>query len=243
MTPNQTATATAEGIVSVGTAWMTNGDTYKRGAELGFAGLDFYVTGRGGTLGDVDADVVVATFGFFEPTMIRTNWEQGIKVMPPRKAANEFAACGHRFAEERLGDDVDAARLAELAGRVVATASPVGAPLFAAWRQLPVPESPKAAAVHHLNGLRELRGGLHVGAVLAAGLRPLDAVLVKAPFMAGLFGWPEPYDDASALGDTWQQAEDGTNRAVEAAFAVLDDDEQQQFVSLVVAAHASIAKK
>ena len=51
MTPNETATATAEGIVSVGTAWMTNGDTYKRGTELGFAGLDFYVTGRGGTLG------------------------------------------------------------------------------------------------------------------------------------------------------------------------------------------------
>ena len=104
-----------------------------------------------------------------------------------------------------------------------------------------MPDAPKAAALHHLNGLRELRGGLHIGAVLAAGLRPLEAVLVKAPFMAGIFGWPEPYDDVSALGDSWQQAEDGTNLAMEAVFAPLDDADRAELVLLVEAVHGAIS--
>jgi hypothetical protein len=243
MTPIETAARTAEGIVTLGTAFMMDGDTYTRGAELGFTGLDFYIVGRGGVLGDVDADIVVACFGYFEPTMIRTNWEAGTKVLGPRRAAEEFAACGHRFAERRFPDDLDVTRLADLAGRVVESASAAGAPLFAGWRRLPVAGAPKARALHHLNALRELRGGLHIGAVRAAGLRPLDAVLVKAPVMAGLYGWPEPYDDVSALGDTWQHAEDGTNRAMADAFSVLDARERAELCHLVGAVHAAVTNR
>lgn len=222
---------------------MVDPSTFARGAELGFAGVDFYVAGRGGVLGEVDPDVIVATFGFFEPTMVRDNWAAGCKVMPPLQAAAEFAACGHRFAEEHVPDDVDSARLAELAGRISDAASPVGAPLFAAWRKLDVPSSPKSAALHHLNALRELRGAMHLAGVLSVGMNPKDALLVKSAFMAPIFGWSGPFDDVSHLSDTWQQAEDATNRAVAVTFEVLDESEQAAFVELTRAFHAGMAKR
>ena len=61
------AAQTAGAVSSVGSHFMLDGTTYAHGAGLGFAGLDFYVGGRGGVLGDVDADVVAAAFAFFEP--------------------------------------------------------------------------------------------------------------------------------------------------------------------------------
>ena len=73
------ATATAGPVSAVGSHFMLDGNTYKRGAELGFQGLDFYAAGRGGVLGDVDADVVAAAFAFFEPGHVRTQWEQGTR--------------------------------------------------------------------------------------------------------------------------------------------------------------------
>ena len=74
------ATATAAPVSTVGSHFMLDGNTYKRGAELGFQGLDFYVAGRGGVLGDVDADVVSAAFTFFEPDSVRALWLQGTTV-------------------------------------------------------------------------------------------------------------------------------------------------------------------
>lgn len=240
MTPNETANRTAPGIGDLGSKFMLDSATYKRGAELGFAGLDFYVVGRGGVLGDVPADVVTAAFGFFEPATVRSNWEAGTQVLPPRRAAEEFAGCAHRYAEEHFPDTLDAGRLADLAGRVLAAADVAGAPLFGGWRSLPVPDSPKARALHHVNGLRELRGGLHIGAVLAAGLRPLDAVLLQTPHMAPIFGWPEPHADVSGLADVWQQAEDATDRAMAAAFDVLDERERAELCELVDEAHDAV---
>jgi hypothetical protein len=232
------ATETASAVSSIGSHFMMDGGTYKRGAELGFAGLDFYVAGRGGVLGDVDADVVAAAFTFFEPDHIRTQWELGRAVMPAAKAADEFAACCHAWAEAHVPDDLDAGRLAELAGRVVAGARPACAPIFAAWRALPVPTSPKAAAVHQMNALRELRNGLHAASVVAAGLTPVDAVALRTPHMAPLFGWSE-LPDTSEVGAPWEQAEAATNRAMAHAFEVLDEAERDELVELANALHAA----
>src|SRR5688500_19301828 len=103
------AAATAGAVSAVGSHFMLDGNTYKRGAELGFQGLDFYVTGRGGALGDVDADVVSAAFTFFEPSAVRTLWDQGTSVMPASRAALEFAACCAAWGDAHVPDDLDAA--------------------------------------------------------------------------------------------------------------------------------------
>src|SRR5690606_36984929 len=164
------ATTTAPAVSAIGSHFMLDGRTYAQGASLGFAGLDFYFCGRAGALGDVPADVVTAALTFFAPDHVRTQWEAGVAVMPPAKAAVAFAGCAATWAEARAPDDLDAGRLAEVAGRVVADARVAGAPVFAGWRTLEVPTDPKAAAVHRLNGLRALRFGLHAAAVLSTGL-------------------------------------------------------------------------
>jgi hypothetical protein len=231
-----TAQATAPAVSTVASHFMLDGKTYARGAELGFEGLDFYMAGRGGVLGNVDADVVSAAFTFFEPTAVRAQWDKGLSVMPPGEAAAAFAACGHAWAEEHVPDDLDAGRLAELAGQVVADARPACASVFAGWRALPVPSSPKAQALHHLNGLRELRLGLHGAAVIAAGLTPLEALSVKTPGMAPIFGWAE-LAEVDGLRDTWDGAEEQTTRAIAHAYEGLDDAGRSELVELAGALH------
>lgn len=231
------ATSTAPAVSTVGSHFMLDGNTYKRGAELGFEGLDFYVTGRGGVLGDVDADIVSAAFTFFEPTSVRTLWDKGLGVLPAGKAAEEFAGCCAAWAEEHVPDDLDAARLAELAGRVVAGARPACAAVFAGWRALEVPASPKAAAVHHMNALRELRNGLHGAAVITAGLTPLQAMSINAPHMVPLFGWPELAEVDGGLRSTWDTAEERTTAAIAHAYEGLSDGERDELSELAGAIH------
>ncbi|MGI8791738.1 MAG: SCO6745 family protein [Acidimicrobiales bacterium] len=241
MTPEETAAATADAISGIASRFMTDGNTFKYGASIGFQGLDFYVTGRGGVLGDVDADVVSACFAFFNPETVRAQWELGCKVMPPKAAAAEFAKAAYAWAERSLPDDLELARLAELAGKVVDGASPAGAPIFAGWRNLPVPTDARSAAIHHLNGLRELRGGLHNGAVLATGMAPLEALVVRTPQMAPIFGWMADLPDAEPHKASWQTAESATNRAFGRVFEALSSDERAEFSQLVLAADKASA--
>ena len=178
MEPVDTADATAAAVGSLAGNFMLDPGTYAKGAELGFSGVDFYVGGRAGVLGPVDADVVSAAFAFFEPGNVRTLWEQALGVMDPGEASSRFMACGHQWAIEHLGDGVDWARTAELLGAVCSAASPAVAPLFAAWRATPEPDGSdaKALALHRFNLMRELRNGVHAAAVVSSGLLPVEAL-------------------------------------------------------------------
>src|SRR5580704_5652762 len=124
---------TAPVIAYLPAGFMLDGATYERGGELGFDGIDFYVAGRGGALGEVDGSVVAAAFVFFEPEAIVERWERARKVMGPGESAGAFAGCLASWAHAHLGEGVDYGRLAELEGKVVTSASVAGAPLFAAW--------------------------------------------------------------------------------------------------------------
>ena len=136
---------------------MTAGTTYARGGELGFSGIDFYVLGRGGVLGDVDADVIAAGFIFWNPTQVRAQWETGRGVMAPDAAAREWAACCAAWGEANLPDVDGVDRLAELLTTVVDEASPAMAALFAGWRALPVPSSARVAETAPPSGVSSRR--------------------------------------------------------------------------------------
>lgn len=235
-----TATATAGAVSSVGSHFMLDGETYKKGAELGFSGLDFYATGRGGVLGDVDADVIAAAFAFFEPAYVRSQWDQGRGVMTPTEAAAAWAACCATWAEAHVSDDVDLGRLGALLDPVVATARPACAPVFSGWRALPVPTAPKAHVVHQMNALRELRHGLHSAAVVAAGMSPHQALSISSPHMAPIFGWAE-LADVEGLKPTRDAVEDATNVAIAHAFEGLDDAGRDELVALMGALVAGIS--
>lgn len=231
------AERTAPTVSALSSHFMLDAATYGVGGEAGFDGMDFYGAGRAGVLGDVTAEQVTACLVFFSPEVVRTAWEGSRSVMSRQAAAQLFAGCLVTWAADHLADDVDWARLAELADKIAASASISGAPVFAGWRALPVPDDPKAAALHHLNALRELRMARHGCAVIAVGLDVGEAVRFKSP-MAAIFGWEgDAGPGAAAL---WDEAEALTNRATDHDYAVLTADEADEFVALCDAATAAV---
>jgi hypothetical protein len=243
MTPEECAERTTPAISGLAANFMLDGATYAKGAELGFGGIDFYAAGRAGVLGELDADQVAESFGFMEPGTIATWVDQAKGVMAPQDAAAAFVGCAHDWADQHLGDDVDWSRVAELLGKVADAAPVDGLPLFRAWRDAPEPAADrgaKALALHRFHVVRELRNEIHVGAVREAGLSPVEAVMVKSPAMAPMFGWSELPEVGDEHRSKHDQAERATNQRMAAAFAGLDEAERDELVQLCDAALASV---
>jgi hypothetical protein len=240
-TPTETARASADAVRGLASLFMFDGRTYAGAAEAGYEGLAFYFCGRGGVLGDVDAAEVADAMVFFAPVTVAAGWVSGAAVESRAEAAARWAEACAAWARAHLPEDgLDLTRLAELAGRVVEAADPAGAPIFAGWRSLPVPDESRAAALHQLNALRELRNARHAVAVAEAGLQPLEAVMVRSAHMVGIFGWPEPHPEPDeAVTARWQAAEDVTDERFGVDLAVLSAAERAEFVDLAAAAAAA----
>lgn len=140
----------------------------------------FYFLGRGGVLGDgVDASVVTAAMGWFEPGFVRSQWTEGAEVASPRRTARHYAQACAEWGEKHLADIDHIARLVSLAERVADSAEGSGLPLFSGWRAEPRPELLSSRLIHLFFVLREWRGGLHLNATTAMGLGPVEAILTN----------------------------------------------------------------
>lgn len=234
----ETSDSVARLIGDLGAKFMMDPVVLMSGQHLGLAPLAFYFCGRGGVLGDVDADVVTAAFGFMAPDFVAANWSAGADV-PRRATALAFAAAAHSWGDQHLPGSHDLARIADLAERIAAAQSVPGLPLFAAWRALrpedvaPDP-SPNARAIHWLHVLRELRGGLHVAATVAEGLVGYEAALASGGTGTAKFlGWGDVDDRQGELKPRWQVAEDVTAELAARPFGVLTDAELGEFRELI----------
>jgi hypothetical protein len=228
-------------VGSVGGGYMLDPVTTERGAKFGLEFGEWYVLGRGGVLGAVDADVVIASFVYFEPSIVRAFWEAARAKREPAETALAYAEAARAWGRERIGSVSDLDELAALLGRVVDDASPVGAPLFGGWRAMPLPDDAPGRAMQLLHVLRELRGGRHAAAVIAGGLSPLEALTCGGPEQVPLFGWAEPAPNAAECTAAHDAAEDCTDRLMEPAFEVLDDGERARLVDLLEQAGAAAA--
>jgi hypothetical protein len=236
-------------IGRVGGAFMISREAKAFSQWTGLEGMSPYFRGRCGVLGEVHADVVVAAVGFFDPGYVRRSWE-GARGLPVAEAVQRYAEVCHGFARRKLAGfpEADAGRLAELLARVVAAADPHGAPLFAGWRAVPLPEDAVARAVQLAHVLRELRGGLHLVAVLASGVSPLDSVLsgMSETYPDGVanakfFGWPEPFGELGAdVLKRREEAERLTDVLTGPAFEVLTEAESAELTTLLNAADLTI---
>ncbi|MRH90164.1 hypothetical protein GFY24_22435 [Nocardia sp. SYP-A9097] len=241
------ASAVKDQIQQIGGGFMFSREAKAFAAGLGAQGfMQGYTRGRGGVLGDVDADVVTAAFGFFPADSVRVAWEATAEV-PAAKAAQGYLQACQDFGRRRLASFADSERLAELLDTVVSAADPAGVVLFAGWRALPQAEDAPARIMHLIHALRELRGGLHLMAVRAAGLAPRDAVLIagsplsSGPDQARFYGWPEPFGEITPeLKGRWMQAEALTDELIALVWAVLDEATAQEFVALLTACHATV---
>lgn len=235
MTPEETAAAVAGPIAATGGRFMMWIPALKKGTALGLPkGWYFYVAGRGGVLGDVDADVVAAAFVYFRRDWLREQWETAREVLNPLEAAAEYAAACQDWGREHLADVAGLDRLVTLLTRVADTADPAGAPLFAGWRSLPRPDDAPGATAQLLMAMREHRGGMHAMTVLSEGLTPLEAVVTGGgEGNAKFFNWPEPYPDPEPLRDAYAAAEARTTKLAARAYEVLDAGERAELAGLV----------
>jgi len=238
----EAAIASGDSINGLGSQFMLDLNTYAYGNELGFEGIDFYLSGRAGVLGDVPSSVAAAALVFFEPGYVDVAWKRSAPVMSRREAAEEFAGVSHRWAGEHVPDDFDAGRLAELAGVLADAASPAGAPLFAGWRTLREPSAdlPKALAIHRVNALRELRGAMHGAAILTQGISPHAAVARRTPYMLDIFGWQAPHPDKADVREPWAAAQAATEQAIAPVYEALTSSERGELVELVNALQTAV---
>ncbi|MCW2899329.1 MAG: uncharacterized protein JWO67_1594 [Streptosporangiaceae bacterium] len=236
------AAAVQDPIGGIGGAFMISREAKEYGRETGLDGWSPYLRGRCGVLGEVDADVVAAAVGFFPPSVVREGWEAG-RGLPAEKAAHRYATVCQEFGRRKLagGEEAGMGRLAELLEAIVVRADVIGTPLAAGWRAMPLPSDAPARVVQLAHVLRELRGGLHLVAVLSSGLTPLQSVLTSRSALvpsgednARFFGWPEPYTKPSA--DVRRRrtiAEQLTDGLMAPAFAGLRDDEASELIALL----------
>ncbi|MEQ1872327.1 MAG: evbL [Ilumatobacteraceae bacterium] len=228
----------------LGGQWMLHPEVLKPCRDFGYPhGYAYYVAGRGGVLGDVDSDVIAASFGFFEPSLVRLMWDLGVAVEGAAAAAKRYGDACAQFGRTRLAGFEGAERVSELAARVADSVDITGLPLFAGWRAQPRPEDAAGSAAFLMHVLRELRGGVHLVAVVATGLGPRAAVFASGGAeRAKQLGWAEPYDDLAEV--TKKPAEDLTDEVLTRLYsAVLSDDEAAELARLVADMRAHFEAK
>ncbi len=244
MDPIELVTTTSRLINEAGAVFMLHPESNELGTSNGFTHpFQFYTTGRGGVLGNVDADVVISAFGFFAPGLVRKFWETGSQVMAPRDAANLFARSSHEFARRHLTGVDGLDRLAELGEKIIDAADANALALFAGWRAEPLPDDAPARALSVLNVLREHRGSAHIVAVLASGLTPLQVKVSKLGDGAKMFGWKEWKEellDLDATSEKLGRVEELTDEIVVPAFSALSSSEAMEFCALITAVHAKL---
>lgn len=223
--------ARTDAIGSLGALHYFDADTIATGKEHGLDGFRFYFLGRGGVLGDVEPEVVVSAFGYWNPALITKMWNSAKERMAPREAARLYLSCAHDLARKRFADLDGLDTFCAAADQVIAAIHPAGLALYAGVAAEAMPDDAPARALHQCVALREARGSAHLVGVVAAGLAPRLAHAVKRPTEGKLFGWedePEPTDDDRAR---WDEAEELTLRQLERWFAILDDDGRAAFLT------------
>ncbi|MDZ7791717.1 MAG: hypothetical protein U5L08_14725 [Xanthomonadales bacterium] len=231
--PEATARRSAAAVSRVGAGFMSDPSLAQRGAELGYGGIDFYLAGRAGVLGEVGAAVATAALGFFAPGVVDPAWRRTASLLPRHAVAQEFAACAASWAEARLPLDADVVRLAELASALHRRAESAGAPIFAGWRALAVPDEPRQAVVHLCNGLREHRMACHLAALITARLDVADAVRFRSPDLVHHFGWSGELTDLASVRSRWAEAEACTDAVAGDLYATMPVGERAEFEHLV----------
>lgn len=228
----------------LGSKYMLDPATGEIGKAAGYSdGFAFYMAGRGGVLGDVDADVVYAAFSFFDRGVVRKMWERGVAVEGARSAGTRYAGAADAWGKAHLSGFANAARFNELAEKVVQNVDPCGLSLFAGLRNEPLPGDPIARTYRLVTLLRELRGCLHINAIAAEGLSGYEAVLTSdnGAFFAKLHGYQEPHPDVTHLVAARQRAEATTSRLMAQVYErALSGEERAEFARLAEELKASV---
>ena len=202
------------------------------GKSMGLKGMEFYVAGRGGSLGDCEGSVVAAAFGYFNPVIINAAWSLATAKQPARVIGDAHYEVAAHLGREKLTDLPGLTEFTAAMEKVFDAADPDGFALFAAFKSMPLAQDTPGRAMQLAASLREFRGSAHLIAIRAVGLTSKQAHYVKRPNDVKGFGWGE--DDAPVVDDQVRalmvEAEKLTDALCIPAYAVLNDAECKALV-------------
>jgi len=234
------AAAVARTIADIGSSFYFRPETVAVGKEHGLDGFRFYFLGRGGVLGDVEADVVLSAFGYFEPQLLARMWNSAKSKMKPRDCARLYIGCCHELGRSKLGDVDGLDAFCAAAGAVNDAIDPAGLSLYAGVAAEAVPDDLPARAMHLAMVLREARGSRHLLALVASGLSTRAAHQIHRPDDVSLFGWTDPPAVTDADRAAWAKAEAVTDALMAPSFAALDDSGRRDFADGAAAILAAL---
>jgi hypothetical protein len=235
--------STSVPIHDLGTSIYLSPDVFGWAAEWGYTNpFAFYFAGRGGMLGDVNADVVHAAMGWFAMDAVKSMFEEGAAVAGATGAAGHMAEAHGRWGRQHLSEVADLQPFVTVTEELVAGLDGSGLPLFAGWRSVTPEESVPGRAAQLIQMLREWRGGVHLVATTAVGLFPLEAILTnEGPGQAKFFGWSEPFPDCSSIMVKHTLAEEMTDQVMAGSLSrTLSPEKYSTFESGVSALRAAI---
>jgi hypothetical protein len=243
MNTDELIAETAPAIYTLGSAYYFVPPTLEAGKEAGLDGFRFYFLGRGGVLGDVEAQVIASAFGYFEPGLLKNMWDSGREVMAPREAARLHLRCAHDYGRAHFSQVGELDDFCAAAEAVIEATDPAGLTLYAGYTAEPLPDDLPARAMHLVVVLRELRGSAHLLAVVASGLTPKVAHYIKRPGEFSLFGWSEG-DEPTVTDDdrgAMLAAEELTDRLVRTSYDALDSFGRSSLVAGIERMEAAVA--
>ncbi len=239
MQPEALIAATAAPVNGLGAKFYFHPDSLAKGKEAGLDGFRLYIVGRGGVLGDCHADVVTSAFGYFNRGLVAKMWDSGRETVAPMDAAQLYLECNAELGRGVL-DDIEGLDAFCAAGEAVVDAvNPAGLTLFAATAAMPMPEDLPGRAMHLLVLHRELRGSIHLGAIIAQGLAAEHAHALRRPDDVKTFGWPEDLHVPDGAGEKLAAADAATDLVNADAYRVLSDQQRQDFADGVAAIQAA----
>ena len=217
--------------------------TKDTGKSLGLKGMEFYVAGRGGALGDCEGSVVAAAFGYFNPIIINAAWTLAIAKHPARTIGSMHYECAAVVGREKLSALPNLAEFVSAMQKVFDAMDPDGLALFAAFKSLPLVNDLPGRAMQLAASLREYRGSAHLVAVRASGVSGIQAHFIKRPKDMKNFGWSE--SEYPIVNDETRArmvaAEKLTDALCIAPYSVLNETERASLVAGARAFEAALA--
>jgi hypothetical protein len=212
------------------------------GKSMGLKGMEFYVAGRGGSLGDCEGSVVAAAFGYFNPVIIGAAWSLATAKQPARVIGDAHYEVAAQLGRDKLTDMPGLNEFTAAMEKVFNAADPDGLALFAAFKSMPLAQDTPGRAMQLAASLREFRGSAHLIAIRAVGLTSKQAHYVKRPNDVKGFGWGE--NDAPVVDDTVRalmvEAEKLTDALCIPAYSVLNEAERKASVDGTKAFEAAL---
>lgn len=221
-------------------------EAHEKYKALGLKYIPAYFRSRSACMGDVSAEVVVATFGVFNPTIVVSAMADA----RPKASVTDILAARVEGASAGLtrilGEAPDGlARATELLRRGADAATVEGHPICAGLKSLGFPGEPMADFWRAADIVREHRGDSHVAAWVGYGVGPIEITLLTEAWWgiplksyAPSRGWSDEQLDGAIDGlrarkllDGEQLTDDG--RALRKAIERVTDGQERRIVEAI----------